>query len=152
MKRSRQLFLASIVVGPLHMIEQLLTGIDEFYSIRQSVASYYGLFDPSYADHASVLLITIIWTMVSLLFYGLILGGRPQLAILGGLGAFGVTELHHVVEAIANRSYDPGLITCVPYAIVGALLVAAVSKEWKRTPQALEVGEKNFRTMNPDAA
>ena len=130
MPHIRTLFLLITVIGPLHMGEQLLTRIDEFYMIRGAAQRYYyDLFAPSAADHASVLLITIVWTLVSLMFYTMLREGTGRLLIVGGLGFFGVTEIHHLIESIAKGAYDPGVITCVPYAIVGGLLVAAVARE-----------------------
>jgi hypothetical protein len=114
------------------MGEQLLTRIDEFSAIREVTQRYYyDLFAPSAADHASVLLITIVWTLVSLLFYAMLREGAGRLLVVGGLGFFGVTEVHHLVESLMKGACDPGAITCVPYAIVGGLLVAAVAREFK---------------------
>lgn len=131
MTRIRTLFLLLTVIGPLHMAEQLLTSIEEFYSIRAAAARYYGLFDPSAADHASVLLITIVWTIVSVLFYALLKEGSARLVAVGLFGLFAVSEVHHIVEAVIKGGYDPGVITCVPYAIVGGLLLAAIAREFK---------------------
>ena len=41
-------------------------------------------------------------------------------------GVFAVSVLHHVQEAIAKRGYDPGVVTCLPYPFVSALLLKAV--------------------------
>ena len=60
MSRIQKLFLLLIVIGPLHMAEQLVTSIEEFYSIQHFFAGYYAWFPPAAADHASVILITII--------------------------------------------------------------------------------------------
>ena len=38
----------------------------------------------------------------------------------------------HVIESLVKGAYDPGVITCVPYAIAGALLVAEVWREFRR--------------------
>jgi len=134
MTRIRTLFLWLVVIGPLHMAEQLLTGIEEFYSIRGLTARYYALFDPSKADHASVLLITIVWTTVSLLVYALLKEGTPRLVVMGLFGVFAATEVHHVIESFIKGAYDPGVVTCVPYAAVGCLLIAAVARESARPP------------------
>jgi hypothetical protein len=48
------------------------------------------------------------------------------------MGVFGVTEIHHVVEALAKGAYDLGVVTCVPYAIAGTCLVLAVWREFQR--------------------
>jgi hypothetical protein len=138
MTHIRTLFLWLTVIGPLHMAEQMLTSIDEFYAIRGVIAQYHGLFDPSAADRASVLLITIVWTIVSILFYALLKEGTPRLLVLGMFGVFGASEIHHLVESLIKGAYDPGVITCVPYAAVGCLLVAAVAREFKsRRPIAM---------------
>lgn len=131
MTRMRTLFLWLTIIGPFHMGEQMLTGIDEFYSIRALAARYYALFDPSMSDHASVLLITIVWTLVSVLLYALLREGPARLVALGLFGLFAITEVHHIVDAMQKSAYDPGLITCVPYAIFGGLLIAAVLRALK---------------------
>ena len=132
MPRIRTLFLLLTIIGPLHMAEQLLTGIDEFYSIRDLIGGYYAWFDPAAADHATVLLVTIVWTFVSVLFYTLLHDGLPRLIVPAIFGLFGVTEAHHVIESLLKGAYDPGVVMSVPYAIVGAMLVAAVWREFKR--------------------
>ncbi|HZM97057.1 MAG TPA: hypothetical protein VFB92_26730 [Vicinamibacterales bacterium] len=132
MPRIRTLFLLLTIIGPLHMAEQLLTAIDEFYSIRDLIGGYYAWFDPAAADHATVLLVTIVWTFVSVLFYTLLHDGLPRLIVPAIFGLFGVTEAHHVIESILKGAYDPGVVMSVPYAIVGAMLVAAVWREFKR--------------------
>ena len=107
--RIRTLFLWLVVIGPLHMAEQLLTSIEEFYSVRVLTARYYALFDPSMADHASVLLITIVWTTVSLFVYALLKERTPRLVVMGLVGAFAATEVHHIIESFMKAAYDPGV-------------------------------------------
>ena len=131
MTHIRTLFLWFTVIGPLHMAEQIFTRIDEFYAIRALLGRYYELFDPSMADQASVLLVTIVWTVVSVMFYALLTEGTPRLLVLGLFGLFAVSEIHHVFESLAKGAYDPGVIMSVPYAIVGAMMVAAVAREFK---------------------
>ena len=131
MKRITTLFLWLTIVGPLHMAEQLLTSIEEFYVMRGLVGRYHGLFPEAAADHATVLLITIVWTLVSLALLAVLKGGRARLAVVGLFAVFSATEIHHVIEAVVTRSYDPGVITCIPYAIIGGLLTVAVWREFK---------------------
>jgi Protein of unknown function with HXXEE motif len=134
MSRITRLFLLLTVIGPIHMAEQMLTGIEEFHMLREQLGGYYALFAPAHADVATVGLITIVWTVVSLLFYAVLAGGTARLAVLGVFGAFGVHEAHHVLEASVEGGYDPGLVTCVPYAIAGYYLVKAVVQEYRRMP------------------
>jgi hypothetical protein len=37
-----------------------------------------------------------------------------------------------LIESLLKGAYDPGVITCVPYAIAGALLTAEVWREFRR--------------------
>ena len=144
MTRIRTLFLLLTIIGPLHMAEQMLTSVEEFHSIRALVAShYYTLFERSSADVASVLLITIVWTLVSILLYAMLHDGTPRLAVMGFFGLFGASEIHHLVESVAKGAYDPGLVTCIPYAVVGGLMVAAVAHELKLR-RLVAITEKSF--------
>lgn len=136
MTRITRLFLLLTVIGPLHMGEQMLTSIEEFYMLRDQIGGYYAMFSPAQADVATVGLITIVWTTVSLLFYAVLAGGTARLAVLGVFGLFGVQEVHHVFEAFSKGGYDAGLVTCLPYAIAGYYLVKAVVQEFRRTGTA----------------
>ena len=133
MRRIQNLFLLLTIIGPLHMGEQLLTSIEEFHAIRRAMAPYYAMFEPAAADSASVVLITIVWTTVSLLFYAILREGLPRLFVMGFFGLFAAAEVHHVIQALAGGVYDPGVVTCVPYAVVGGLMLDAVWREFKRT-------------------
>lgn len=134
MQRIQNLWLWLTIVGPLHMAEQLITGINEYYMIKEQVVDgYYGLFAPADTDWATVLLITIVWTFISLLFYAVLKGGRAMLAVMGAFGVFGASEIHHVIEQATKTAFEPGVLTSVPYSAVGVLMVIAVWREFHRT-------------------
>ena len=133
MQRIQKMWLWLTLVGPLHMGEQMITGINEYHMIKEQVAGYYALFAPADTDWATVLLITIVWTFVSLLFYAVLKGGKPLLAVMGFFGLFGVSEIHHVFEQFLKTEFEPGVITCIPYCAVGVLMVMAVWREFRRT-------------------
>ena len=132
MDRINRLFLLLVVIGPLHMIEQMLTSIEEFYWLRGQLEGYYAWFAPASADLATVIFITVAWTKVSLLFYGLLAGGTAKLVVLALFGLFGVSEAHHVIEALATGGYEAGVVTSIAYAAVGCLMVAEVWREFRR--------------------
>lgn len=132
MANIQKLFLLLTIIGPLHMAEQLMTSIEEFYLIRGSLSTYYSWFDPAAADSATVILITVVWTICSVMFYALLREGLPRLLVVGLFGFFAATEVHHIVEAVAKRGYDAGVITCIPYSVVGVLMLAAVWHELQR--------------------
>ena len=132
MDRITRLFLFLVVIGPLHMVEQTLTSIEEFYWLRGQLDGYYAWFAPASADLATVILITMVWTKVSLILYAFLVGGTARLIVLGLFGLFGASEVHHVIEVLAKGGYDAGVITSIPYAAVGCLLVAEVWREFRR--------------------
>ena len=141
MTRTQKFFLLLLVTGPIHMTEQLLTNIEEFYMIRRAVIEpYFSMFAPASADWATVLLITITGTIFSAAFFTLSAGGRTRLVTLGIFGLMGAGEIHHVFEALSEGGYDPGVITSIPYSAYGCALLASVWREW---PAAVE----RFRSL-----
>jgi hypothetical protein len=126
MDRITRYFLWLTIIGPLHMAEQMLTSLEEFHMIQGLMARYYGWFGPAHSDLASVVMITCVWTLVSLVIYALLRGGAAMRAVMYVFGVFAVTELHHVQEALGKGGYDAGVVTCIPYAFAGALLLKAV--------------------------
>lgn len=132
------LMLAIFAVGVAHMAEQLLTSIEEFYMLRDALGGWYALFPPAWGDHATVLLITIVFTSLSLVLYALMRGGIAPLVVAGAFGLFGVSEAHHWLEAIGKGGYDPGVITSIAYVGVGCLIVVEVAREFKaRLPRSV---------------
>ena len=140
MERIHRLFLWLIVIGPLHMGEQLLTSIEEFYMLRDQLGQYYALFDPAFTDRASVILITIVFTAISVMLYGMLVGGRGRTTVLTMFGVMGAGEIHHAIESVMTLSYDPGVVTCVAYSAAGCLLLREL---W--WPQERLVAAKSMR-------
>ena len=138
MKRIKLLFLLLVIIGPLHMIEQMIFGIDELYEMKRLVALYHSWF--SNPDMGTVVLVTITGASLLLMMYGLIVGGRWQLAVVGLLGLLSAGEVHHVVRVVLFRSYNPGVVTAVPFAAIGALLLYAAYAEMKTLGQMKRFG------------
>jgi hypothetical protein len=136
MERIQNAWLWLTVIGPLHMAEQLMTGINEYHMIKEQVGGYYAWFAPQDTDWATVLLITIVWTFVSVLFYGVLKGGRALLAVTGFFGLFGASEIHHVFEQLTKTTFEPGVLTSVPYCAAGVLMLIAVWREFRPTAGA----------------
>lgn len=136
MERIQRLFLLLIVIGPLHMAEQLLTGIEELDKLRRGLEVWYGWFPATFAGSVTVILITLAWLAVLLMLDGMMRGGVRRLVVLAVIGSIGAQEVHHVVEAVIRRGYDPGLVTSIPYAIVGNLLNMEVWREFQRSRQS----------------
>jgi len=132
MTRIHRLFLLLALIGPIHMAEQLFTSIEEFHMLRGQLGRYYAWVTWTDPDRATVVLITLVGTSLTLLCYALLVGGVPRLVAAGVFGLLGSQEIHHVFEAVGKGGYDAGVITCIPYCIVGNLLLNAVWTEFKR--------------------
>src|SRR5215471_2645349 len=102
-----------IFVAALHMIEQLITGLDELYMIQRVLNIYYGWFKNS--DFATVLLVTVVVVFVLLLIYGVLLGARPLLFVMAFFVLISISEVHHIVESAVQQRYVPGTITAIAW-------------------------------------
>lgn len=136
-----RLFLAITVVGVLHMAEQIVFGVEEFRMLRAAIGGWWALFPSAYADEASVILITIVFTTMSLLIYAGMRGGKVALFVAALFGALGMQEAHHWIEAIGKRAYDPGLVTSFAYVGVGALILREVWFQFNFTADAASAAE-----------
>jgi hypothetical protein len=132
MTRIQKWFLVTAAMGPLHMAEQLATRVDELSRGRSWLDAYYGWFTWTDPDRATVVLITVVFTAMALLGYGLLVGGVPRLVAAALFGLLASQEFHHVFVAIGTRGYDPGLITGIPYAHAGNVLIKSAWQEFKR--------------------
>jgi hypothetical protein len=131
MQDIRRWFLWTLIIGPIHMGEQLLTGIAELQELKGFLAKYYTLFrDP---DYGTVVLVIVGFTLVNLIVYGLLAGGRLRLSAVGFFALLAIGEIHHIVKTVVNAAYFPGAITALPFFIFGALLLRAVIREWRAT-------------------
>jgi hypothetical protein len=127
MTRTRKAFLLLLLTGPIHMAEQMVTGIEEFHMIRRTVINpYYSWFPADQADFASVLLITIVGAILSFVFYALAAGGTLRTIALTVFALLGIGEIHHLVEALTTTAYDPGVITSLAYCWYGCSLLSAL--------------------------
>ena len=118
-----------VIIGPIHMCEQLLFGIDELYELKRFAAAFYGLFRNP--DYASVVLVIISFSIVNLIVYGLLVGGRWSQIALAVFAMVGLGEVHHVVKTVLHGSYFPGAGTSVPFVVFGALLFRSLISEFR---------------------
>jgi len=130
MKEIQRWFLWLAIIGPIHLGEQLLFGLDELQILKRGFAGFYGLFsDP---DYATVTLVIVFGTIVNLIGYAFVLGGKWRFAALAFFALVGVGEIHHVISTAERGSYFPGTVTAIPYFIFGVLLTRALIFEYRR--------------------
>jgi hypothetical protein len=139
------LFLLAIVVLQLHMVEQLLFGLDELYELQAMVGSVTPLF--SDADRAAVVLVFTVVTIVLLLCYGFMTGGVPRLIAASFFGVEFMFESHHIVKTIVRGAYFPGAVTAIAFVTLGALILVTARREFRQTA-ASPMGDTRLRLSN----
>jgi hypothetical protein len=115
-----------VILAALHMTEQLLFGLDELQVIRRVLAVYLGWFrDP---DYGTVLLVTAGVLLMLGSIYGALQRGRALVWVMGFFALLSISEVHHIVESIAQRRYVPGTVTAVVWVAVGVMLARATAR------------------------
>jgi len=128
MKDLRRWFGWLVIIGPIHMAEQVWFGLDELEELRGMMAAYYSQFlNP---DLGTVALVIGAVTFVQVLLYAMLVGGRWKLLAAGFFGLAGVGEVHHVVKTLLHGDYFPGCVTAFPYMAIGVMVLLAVVREW----------------------
>ena len=143
--RLPHLFLLAIVVLQLHMVEQLLFGLDELYELQAMVGTAMALF--SDADRAAVVLVFAVVTVVLLLSYGFMTGGVARLIAASFFGIEFMFESHHIVKTIVRGAYFPGAVTALAFVALGALILVTARREFKQTA-ASPMGDTRLRLSN----
>jgi hypothetical protein len=117
-----------VLVGPLHMTEQLFFGLQEMDELKALLAGYYSNF--ANPNIGTWWLVVGVVTFLQVLIWGMLAGGRLRLAAAAFFGAFSVFELHHVFRSAASGGYNPGVVTSVAFAWIGWMLLRSVRQEW----------------------
>jgi hypothetical protein len=129
MRSVRDLFPVAILLMVLHLVEQLLFGIDELYELRGLTFALVDAFgDP---DRGIVVLVFAVTIMVLFFCYGFMAGGLPRLIAGGFFGLEFMGESHHLIKTIVRGAYFPGAVTAVAIAVVGALVLRAAWREYR---------------------
>ena len=121
-------FALLVLIGPIHVGEQLMFGLDTLYELQAMMAGYYSLF--SNPDVGTVLLVIITVTLVQSFLLAVLAGGRSRLLVAGFFGMVGVGEAHHIVQTLVQGKYFPGLVTSFAYVWIGVMVLRAVFNEW----------------------
>ena len=123
-----------VAIGPIHMGEQFLFGLDTLDEMRDLLGSYYSLF--SNQDVATVALVIFVVTLVQSLLLATLAGGRWRLFAAALFGAMGIGESHHIIQTLVQGRYFPGFVTAFAYVWIGAMVLRCVAAEWRRSPQS----------------
>lgn len=112
----------------LHIVEQLIFGMQDLESLRHMIVVYDGLFSDTRMAIGS--LVTIGAALVSLGIFCILRGGRARFLTLITLGLPTIGEVHHLFATVHARHYTPGTVTGVPSLICGLLFLRALVKEY----------------------
>src|SRR5262245_42197204 len=127
-----RLFLFVIFMIPLHIIEQLIFGIDELYELRSMAWDMVSwLPDP---DYGIVVQVGVATTLVLTLCWAFMVGGMPRLIASGFFGLQFMVESHHIAKTIVHGANFPGAVTATVIVGLGAMIVASVWREFSTNP------------------
>jgi hypothetical protein len=118
-----------VLIGPIHILEQIWFGLDELDEVKRIAGGYYGWFEND--DLATVLFVIFVVVLVQLLVYGALSGGRWRLTVAGFWGLTSVAEIHHFVKTLLHGAYFPGMVTSFGYVAIGVMILATVVREWR---------------------
>lgn len=136
---SRQLlrwFGLLVAIGPIHIAEQMMFGLDTLDELKGLTAGYYSLF--SNPDVGTVMLVIITVTLVQSLLWATLAGGRWRLSVAAFFGFMGVAEGHHILQTIGRAAYFPGVVTSIAYICIGIMILRCVRREWPAAQKRLE--------------
>jgi hypothetical protein len=113
----------------LHIVEQLIFGMQDLHVLRCMIAAYDRCF--SNAGTAKAVLITTSAALALLAIYCILKGGQARFIALIVLGLPAIGELHHLVETAHAGYYTSGTVTAVPSIICGVLFLRALVREYR---------------------
>ena len=136
MKSSTRLYAWLKLLAVLHIVEQMIFGMEDLYELKHIVWIYESWF--SNTTTAMAVLVAIVMSLAALGVRCIISGGFARFITMFVLGLPTIGELHHVIETVRARCYTSGTVTAVPSVICGVLFLRALLKE-NRPPKTAGV-------------
>lgn len=127
MKSSTRLYAWLKLLTVLHIVEQMIFGMQDLYQLQHFISVYESWFPNATA--AMVVLVTIVMVLAALGARCIIGGGFARFVTMFILGLPTIGELHHVIETLQARRYTAGTVTAVPSIICGVLFLWTLLKE-----------------------
>lgn len=116
MKTSTRLYAWLKLLAVLHIVEQLIFGMQDLHELQHMLLIYENWFASS--GKATAALIAISEGPAILGIRCIISGGFARFAAMFVLGLPTIGELHHLVATVQFRHYTPGTVTAVPSIIL----------------------------------
>lgn len=127
MKSSTRLYAWLKLLAVLHIVEQVIFGMQDLYESQHIISRYESWFPNT--TTAMVVLVPIVMALAALGARCIISGGLARFITMFILGLPTIGELHHVIETVRGRCYTAGTVTAVPSIICGVLFLWALVKE-----------------------
>jgi hypothetical protein len=136
MKSSTRLYAWLKLLAVLHIVEQVIFGMQDLHQLQHIISIYESWF--ANTTTARAVLVTIIMALAALGARCIINGGFARFITMFVLGLPTIGELHHVIETVRARCYTAGTVTAVPSIICGVLFLWALVRE-NRAPKTAGV-------------
>ncbi len=127
MKTSTRLYAWLKLLTVLHIVEQLIFGMEDLHQLQHMVVMYESWVGN--ADAAIALLVIGGIALAVLATRWILSGGFARFLTMFILGLPTIGELHHLVESIRVGHYTPGVVTAVPSIVCGVLFLRALVME-----------------------
>ena len=127
--RLRWLIGLSIPLFVIHGTEEYWLGFYNIYPSIQSVAAHFQTI-----PQAGFFVFQIMYWLMLLVMFAFSLGGKWQFIPLAILGCVYFYELQHPFTAVLRGSYYPGLLTSLPFPIIGILYWKELIQIWRDMP------------------
>jgi len=120
----RNIFGLSILLFIAHGIEEFLT---HFYETDAWDQAIFGSLFGNLSTHGATFVTfqVMFWLLLTISFL-LLMGEKWQFRILAIAGLIYIYELHHIIKAVSEWGYYPGLITALAFPFIAILFW----KEW----------------------
>ena len=125
-KRIVNIFLLSILAFYLHGLEEVLTG---FYHVDPTIQWLAGQFNS--VDQAVYYMFHFWWWMILPIAFLLLKGGKWVYPVLVFYGLVLFFESYHVMRALVDWHYFPGMITAFAIPVIGVFYWKELIKIFK---------------------
>ena len=129
MKPSTRLYAWLKFFAILHLVEQLIFGMQDLGQLQYLIAIYERRFGDSNGSIAA--LVTISASSAALAVHFILKGGLARFITMFVLGLPTLGEFHHLVETMRVGHYTGGAVTAVPSIACGVLFLRALVKEYR---------------------
>jgi len=129
MKTSTRLYAWLKLLTVLHIVEQLIFGMEDLHQLQHMIVMYESWVGNANAAIALLVIGGIALAVLATLW--ILNGGFARFITMFTLGLPTIGELHHLVHTIRVGHYTPGVVTAVGSTVCGVLFLRALVMEYR---------------------